>query len=125
MKLKLLLFVICLVVIPSLSFSANISPTCTTTYTTKYCEWSLANDDTAINIGFCDGSKTLDLIAAGGTVDQSVALKEDGSATAVATYTLSSAGTYKKEATHAMASLMVDGTLTQGTLTAKLRCTMR
>ncbi|MBI5057000.1 MAG: hypothetical protein HZB61_10340 [Nitrospirae bacterium] len=95
-------------------------------------KWILATNqsvtgdsDTAVNVDFCTGAKTLTITTAGASVNLTVTPKEGTAAKAIKTYTFTTADTKIISITHPISEWYATSTITAGTVSITFECAGR
>lgn len=112
------------------AFAADVTPTETQRWSTYARSWTLAttqtttgDSNTATQVQYCSGPKTLEIKVSGGSVNISCAVKEGANGVTTKTITLAAAGTTRYSTDHHIESLYVTSTITAGTVDSIiLRC---
>lgn len=84
---------------------------------------STGPSETATNVGYCTGSKVLEIKVSGAAVAIDCTIMEGTNGATVKTISLTAAGTYRYTASHYIESLYVQSAITRGVIDSiTLRC---
>ncbi|MBC8412772.1 hypothetical protein H8E50_03765 [bacterium] len=125
--MKLLSFFL-LFFIASAAAAADLKPAEACKWRSCFDKWTLASNqsstgpsDTAVEVGQCNGNKTLEISTAG-TVNLTADVREGINGVSVKTYIFSTSGSKRYVITHPVEELYVQSTITTGNITISLEC---
>ena len=120
--------VLLILLIASAAGAADLKPAETCKWRSCFDKWALSlnqtstgSGDTAVQVGQCVGSKTLEITRAG-TVNLTADVREGANGVSVKTYAFTSAGSKRYVITHPVEELYVYSTITTGSISISLEC---